>query len=93
MSPTEQQELSLGNLCIKIGSGVTTRGGENVYKQEGVSLIRSQNVYDYFFEYDGLVFIDEEQAKRMKNVEVCPDDILLNITGDSVAAGKPWPNA
>ena len=39
------QEIDLGDLCIKIGSGVTPRGGGNVYKQDGISLIRSQNIY------------------------------------------------
>jgi len=86
------QEIDLGDLCIKIGSGVTPRGGGNVYKQDGISLIRSQNIYDYSFEYKGLVYIDEEQAKKMKNVEVMPDDVLLNITGDSVARCCIVPN-
>jgi len=85
MSSSELEEFSLGYLCTKIGSGVTPRGGENVYKDDGISLIRSQNIYDYVFEYSGLVFIDAEQAEKMKNVEVLYGDILLNITGDSVA--------
>ena len=34
---------------------------------------------------DGLVFITEEAAEKLKNVIVEENDILLNITGDSVA--------
>jgi type I restriction enzyme, S subunit len=37
------------------------------------------------FSKNGLALIDEEQAAELKNVTVANDDILLNITGDSVA--------
>ena len=76
----------LGDVCIKIGSGATPRGGKDVYLRDGpCSLIRSQNVYNNRFSNDGLAFISEEQASKLSNVEVFPDDVLLNITGDSVA--------
>lgn len=77
--------FKLGELCEKIGSGVTPRGGDSVYKESGIALIRSQNVHDYRFTDQGLVYICREQALKMKNVEVEPNDVLLNITGDSVA--------
>jgi len=37
-------ETTLGEHCLKIGSGSTPRGGNEAYKQEGISLIRSQNI-------------------------------------------------
>jgi len=77
--------VPLGPNCTKIGSGVTPRGGDAVYIDEGVALIRSQNVYNGGFSNDGLAFIDEEQAEQMSGVEIHPNDVLLNITGDSVA--------
>lgn len=77
--------VRLGSVCTKIGSGITPRGGSSVYKTEGVALIRSQNVLDFSFSSNGLVFISEDIAENMKSVEVVPGDILLNITGDSVA--------
>jgi type I restriction enzyme, S subunit len=55
----------LGEITTKIGSGVTPRGGEKVYQDSGVALIRSQNIYDYQFETDGLVFINDEIAGRL----------------------------
>lgn len=76
---------SLKSITSKIGSGATPRGGSNVYKTSGISLIRSQNVLDFKFSYDGLAFIDNDQAKQLENVEVLENDILLNITGDSIA--------
>jgi len=72
-------------LTTKIGSGATPRGGEESYKSEGISLIRSLNVHDYSFRYRKLAFIDDAQAKELSNVEVQPRDVLLNITGASVA--------
>lgn len=75
----------LQDLCTKIGSGATPRGGKQNYKQEGISLIRSLNVYNGRFEYKDLAFIDEEQAKSLDNVIVEEDDVLLTITGASVA--------
>jgi len=75
----------LGDISIKIGSGATPRGGKESYKYSGISLIRSMNVYDSIFDYTDLAFIDDKQATLLNNVVVEEDDILLNITGASVA--------
>ena len=48
-------------------------------------IIRSQNIHDWVFQPDGLAFLDDEQAESLSNVEVRSNDVLLNITGDSVA--------
>ena len=78
--------VKLDDYCKKIGSGATPRGGASVYLDEGeICLIRSQNVYNEGFNPNGLVYIDEEAAKKLKNVTVEENDVLLNITGDSVA--------
>jgi type I restriction enzyme S subunit len=78
--------VHLGSVCSKIGSGATPRGGKEVYLDHGpVSLIRSQNIYNDGFREDGLAFIDYAQAEKLANVEVLENDVLLNITGDSVA--------
>ena len=78
-------ESDLASLTLKIGSGATPRGGKESYFNEGISLIRSQNVLDFCFSKNGLAFIDKEQAEALKNVTIEENDILLNITGDSVA--------
>jgi type I restriction enzyme S subunit len=78
--------VRLGNVCRKIGSGATPRGGSDTYLESGpFSLIRSQNVYNNRFTNDGLAFISNDQADDLSNVEVSAGDVLLNITGDSVA--------
>ena len=73
------------DICEKIGSGATPRGGKEAYCDEGISLVRSQNVLDFAFSRDGLAHINDEQAQKLNNVEVHEGDVLLNITGDSVA--------
>ena len=77
--------IRLGDYCSKIGSGATPRGGDTVYQESGVSFIRSQNVYNGLFVTEGLTFLNDEQAAKLKGVTVQENDILLNITGDSVA--------
>ncbi len=75
----------LSDLATKIGSGATPRGGANAYHSKGITLIRSMNIYDYQFEDDGLAYINDDQADKLSAVSVEPLDILLNITGASVA--------
>ena len=82
---TEATETSIGDITIKIGSGATPSGGKNAYKKSGISLIRSLNVYDLGFKPDNLAYIDEKQAEKLNNVILQENDILLNITGASLA--------
>ena len=73
------------DICTKIGSGATPKGGKEAYCEEGITLIRSQNVLDFSFSENGLAYINDEQADKLKNVIVEDMDVLINITGDSVA--------
>ena len=83
---SEWGSVKLGNYCSKIGSGSTPRGGSSVYLDNGeYALFRSQNILNNAFSSNGLVFIDSKAAEKLKNVSVEENDVLLNITGDSVA--------
>ena len=77
--------MKMKDVCIKIGSGSTPKGGKESYVSTGTTLIRSQNVLDFSFSYNGLAFLNEQQALKLNNVIVKKGDVLLNITGDSVA--------
>lgn len=79
------EKVKLSDVCIKIGSGATPKGGSTVYIEKGTAFIRSQNVYNLYFDFSGLVFINEEAAKKLNGVTIEKNDVLLNITGDSVA--------
>lgn len=73
------------NLTSKIGSGATPKGGRESYCTEGIAFVRSMNVYNNRFEYGDLAFINDEQANKLSNVTVEHKDVLLKITGASVA--------
>ncbi len=75
----------LKELTSKIGSGATPTGGESAYLTEGITLIRSMNVRDGYFAYEGLAFLSQEQAAKLDIVAVEGKDVLINITGASVA--------
>lgn len=84
-NPKGWKKVICKDISLKIGSGATPSGGNSSYKEEGISLIRSMNVHNNKFVYKDLAFIDDEQAKKLKNVIIEENDILLNITGASVA--------
>ena len=75
----------LSALTSKIGSGATPKGGKESYISEGISLIRSMNVHNGYFELKDLAHITDDQASQLDNVTVKSNDVLLNITGASVA--------
>lgn len=77
--------VSLRSITSKIGSGATPKGGNTVYENSGIAFIRSQNVLDMSFSTQNLAYITNEQANKLNNVIVENNDILLNITGDSIA--------
>jgi type I restriction enzyme S subunit len=74
----------LGDLCIKIGSGSTPTGGKEAYHKSGTPLIRSMNVHFDGIHDEGLAFLNDSQAEKLKNVTVAGGDVLLNITGASI---------
>ncbi|MFQ6927127.1 MAG: restriction endonuclease subunit S [Parabacteroides merdae] len=80
----EWKMCTIGELTTKVGSGVTPRGGEAVYKTEGHPFVRSQNVGLGNLLLDDIAFIDEETHLRQKNTELQFNDVLLNITGASI---------
>jgi type I restriction enzyme S subunit len=61
--PRGWQLTTMGDVTSKTGSGSTPRGGDTAYIEEGVALIRSQNVYDSKFIWDGLVRITDDEAE------------------------------
>lgn len=77
-------DRKLRECSLKIGSGVTPKGGDAVYLDSGIPLIRSQNVLNGEFSKVGLKHITSDQHERMRGSKVLPDDVLFNITGASI---------
>ncbi len=89
---SDWREYRLIDITSKIGSGSTPLGGKKSYTNEGISLIRSMNVHDRQFIYEGLAHINEQQANELNGVTIYENDVLLNITGASVARCCVVPN-
>jgi type I restriction enzyme, S subunit len=68
----------------KISSGKTPLGGAEVYTDEGVIFLRSQNIYSDGLHLDDVSFIPHEIHASMKSSVVKKNDVLLNITGGSI---------
>lgn len=76
--------LRIKDISTKVGSGVTPRGGAEVYQDHGVPLYRSQNVTDDGFLLDDIAYISEDIDASMSSTRIKPGDVLLNITGASI---------
>lgn len=77
------QKRKLGDVSSKIGSGSTPKGGVEVYTNEGIPFIRSQNVINDQLKLDE-IHIPKSVHYKMAGSTVLPNDILLNITGGSI---------
>ncbi len=84
--PEHWSVTKLGFHTSKIGSGKTPRGGAEVYQEEGVLFLRSQNVYNDGLRVDKAesVFISEVIHEEMSNTKIQGGDVLLNVTGGSI---------
>ncbi|WP_339790464.1 restriction endonuclease subunit S [uncultured Imperialibacter sp.] len=82
--PAHWEVKKLKYLVSKVGSGVTPKGGANVYLNQGIPLLRSQNIHNDGLKLDDVAFISEEVDEEMSNSRVQEGDVLLNITGASI---------
>ena len=80
----EWKTVKIGTITTKVGSGVTPRGGETVYRSQGHPFVRSQNVGWGRLLLNDIAYIDEETHKKQLNTALELNDILLNITGASI---------
>ncbi|MCK5384592.1 MAG: restriction endonuclease subunit S, partial [Alphaproteobacteria bacterium] len=75
---------SVGNQTKKVGSGITPKGGNKNYKNEGRPFVRSQNIGWGQLMLEDVVYIDEATHLTFSATEIEEDDVLLNITGASI---------
>jgi len=76
--------VSIDDVAIQVGSGVTPRGGRESYLNSGVPLVRSQNVLMNRLDLSDVAFIGEDVHEQMSRSSLRPGDVLLNITGASI---------
>ncbi len=82
--PESWEIKKLKYFVSKIGSGVTPRGGADVYQLSGVPLLRSQNIHFDGLHLDDVAYVSEEIHDNMSGSKVMEGDVLLNITGASI---------
>ena len=89
--PENWEFCRLGQLVEKVGSGITPKGGNESYLQEGILFIRSQNVLRGKLKLSEVAYISKEQHDIMKGSKIRCGDVLLNITGASIGRAAVVP--
>jgi len=79
-SPVER----IKDITTKIGSGITPEGGAANYLDNGIPLLRSQNVHFDGLRLEDVAYISPETHAEMAGTHLRPKDVLLNITGASI---------
>jgi len=82
--PKHWDVKKIKHVSTKIGSGITPKGGADVYQTSGIPLLRSQNVHFTGLKLEDVAYITQEIHDSMSNSEVFDGDVLLNITGASI---------
>lgn len=71
------KQLSDGVFSGPFGSTLTSES----YIEEGIPFVRISNIQDVFVRNDGLVFISEEEHKRIYSSHLSPGDLVLSKIG------------
>ena len=82
--PAHWDVKKVKHISSRISSGKTPSGGSEIYVDEGITFLRSQNVYDEGLRLDDVAFITDAVDTAMAGSRVAAHDILLNITGASI---------
>ena len=82
--PAHWEVKRLKHLVGKVGSGKTPKGGAERYVNDGVMLLRSQNVHFGGLRLTDVANIDTDTDDEMAGSRVLEGDVLLNITGASL---------
>ena len=82
--PEHWELKKIKHVTSKIGSGVTPSGGGATYLDEGIPLLRSQNIHFDRIDLNDVARISEKVHHSMSNSKVRKNDVLLNITGGSI---------
>jgi len=82
--PEDWEQTTIGDVALKVGSGITPKGGSNTYKEYGRPFVRSQNVGWGRLILGDIAYIDDEIHSTFSATELKENDVLLNITGASI---------
>lgn len=82
--PKSWRWVRFNECCTFVGSGVTPKGGKEVYQLHGVPFIRSQNVLKGALDLSDVAYISPEIDNLMKRTRILGGETLFNITGASI---------
>ena len=71
----------LGEISSLICNGNTPKGGSEIYVDNGILFLRSQNVWKNRLDLDDVAFIDEATHKSLKKSALNHNDLLITKTG------------
>lgn len=71
----------LGEISSLICNGNTPKGGSEIYIDNGILFLRSQNVWRNRLDLDDVAFIDEATHKSLKKSALNHNDLLITKTG------------
>jgi type I restriction enzyme S subunit len=91
--PDGWEWAELGDLLTFIGSGITPKGGQQVYQSQGIPFLRSQNVYPDGLRLDGVAYVSSKLHEEMARTHLQQGDVLLNITGASIGRSTLVPKS
>ena len=80
-NPMGWEVKKLGEMCSAILNGTTPKGGEQVYVENGITFLRSQNVWRNKIDLEDVAYIDEATHRAMKKSSLKKYDILMTKTG------------
>ena len=82
--PKSWRWVRFNECCTFVGSGITPKGGKEVYQSQGVPFIRSQNVLKGVLDLSDVAYISPEIDDLMKRTRILGGETLFNITGASI---------
>jgi type I restriction enzyme S subunit len=80
-NPKGWEVKKLKEISSKIASGNTPKGGSKNYVKEGITFLRSQNVWKNKLLLDDVVYIDQKTHESMSKSSLKNKDILMTKTG------------
>jgi type I restriction enzyme S subunit len=80
-NPKKWKIQKLKDLSTIISSGSTPVGGSKVYVEQGITFLRSQNVWKKKLKLDDVVYIKKSTHEKMSKTSLKNRDILITKTG------------
>ena len=77
----EWEIKNLSEISSLICNGNTPKGGSEVYVDDGILFLRSQNVWKNRIEFDDVAYIDEATNQKLRKSILMHNDLLITKTG------------